>query len=195
MTAAEFFRRAKVFVLPAGCATEVQQIRSQEDLLAADGFKAAPANTPARQQQMAQLPPDHLLQRTKGDKFVYFYADPAVCNCLNIGDQAAYGRYRSEVLAQRVARENRCWPPRPMRTRLGFGVSGDPNGRRIFDEIRTGVQVRCRGRARRNSAFPRRPVPGEGGSSPPCDLRYNDVDGVRVRDVRRELGLWPREKL
>jgi hypothetical protein len=63
---------------------------------------------------------------------VYFYADPAVCNCLNIGDQAAYGRYRSEVLAQRVARENRCWPPRPMRTRLGFGVSGDPNGRRIL---------------------------------------------------------------
>jgi hypothetical protein len=59
MTAAEFFRRAKVFVLPAGCATEVQQIRSQEDLLAVDGFKAVPANTPARQQQMAQLPPDH----------------------------------------------------------------------------------------------------------------------------------------
>jgi hypothetical protein len=128
MTAAEFFRRAKVFVLPAGCTTEVQHIRSQEDLLAADGFKAVQANTPARQQQMAQLPPNHLLQRTKGDKFVYFYAGPAVCNCLNIGDQAACGRYRSEVLA----RENRCWPPRPMRTRLGFGVSGDPNGRRIL---------------------------------------------------------------
>jgi hypothetical protein len=196
MTAAEFFRRAKVFVLPAGCATEVQQIRSQEDLLAVDGFKAVPANTPARQQQVAQLPPDHLLQRTKGDKFMYFYADPAVCNCLNIGDQAAYGRYRSEVLAQPAGRErkqvlaaetyeNAPWV---------WGVWG-PEWQGDIDEIRTGVQVRCRGRGRRNSAFPRRPVPGEGGSSPPCDLRYNDVDGVRVRDVRRELGLWPREKL
>ena len=38
------------------------------------------------------------------------------------------------------------------------------------------------------------PISGEG-NPPPCDLRYNDVDSVRVRDVWCELGLWPREKL
>jgi hypothetical protein len=109
MTAAERLRRATVFFLPAafltGCETEQQQVRSQEDLLAAAGFQAVPAATPARRQQMAQLPAVHLLQRTQSDKFVYFYADPLVCNCLYIGDQAAYGRYRSEVLARQVADE------------------------------------------------------------------------------------------
>ena len=35
----------------------------------------------------------------------YVYADPLVCACLYVGDQAAYGRYRQEVFQRRLADE------------------------------------------------------------------------------------------
>ena len=90
-------------ILLSACAK--QRAENKENLLAAAGFTTQPANTPERQAMLHRLPADRLIQRTRGNQFVYIFADPLVCNCLYIGDQAAYGRYRQEVLQRQIADE------------------------------------------------------------------------------------------
>ena len=82
-----------------------QIVSDREDLLAAAGFRAQPANTPARQAMLRNLPPDRFVRRTRGDQFVYVFADPLVCACVYFGNEAAYGRYRQEVLNRQIANE------------------------------------------------------------------------------------------
>jgi hypothetical protein len=94
---------AAACVLLSACATPQQIVQDREDLLAAAGFTLRPANTPQRQDLLRTLPPNRFVQRVRGDRVVYLYADPLVCACLYIGDQAAYGRYRQEVFQRRVA--------------------------------------------------------------------------------------------
>ncbi|MBV8524516.1 MAG: hypothetical protein JOY71_20735 [Acetobacteraceae bacterium] len=64
-----------------------------------------PSNTPARQAALRALPANRFVQQARGDRVVYLYADPLVCDCLYIGDQAAYSRYRQEVLQRQIANE------------------------------------------------------------------------------------------
>jgi hypothetical protein len=89
----------------AACATPQQQAENRENLLAAAGFTVRPANTPARVVSLRSLPPNRLIQQTRGGTVSYVYADPLVCACLYVGDQAAYGRYRQEVFQRRLADE------------------------------------------------------------------------------------------
>ncbi|GAA4497796.1 hypothetical protein [Gluconacetobacter tumulicola] len=42
-----------------------------------------------------RLPPHHFVRRTHGNAVFYVYADPTVCDCLYVGDQAAYDNYQS----------------------------------------------------------------------------------------------------
>jgi hypothetical protein len=93
--------------LLAACTTPQQRVQYHEDLLAAAGFVARPANTPECQQEVQSLPPNRFVQKPQGNGFVYVYADPLVCNCLYIGDQAAYGRYQRDVLNRRIANEDK----------------------------------------------------------------------------------------
>ena len=46
-----------------------------------------------------------MVQQTTGDTVRYVYADPLVCACLYVGDQAAFGRYRQEVFQRQLANE------------------------------------------------------------------------------------------
>jgi hypothetical protein len=92
-------------ILLSACMSQQQRVENKEDLLAAAGFVARPANTPERQAMLHRLPPDRFVQRARGNQFVYLFADPLVCNCLYVGDQAAYGRYRQEVLRRQLANE------------------------------------------------------------------------------------------
>ncbi len=89
----------------AACATPQQRTENREDLLAAAGFTVQPANTPARVASLRRLPPNKVVQRTRGGTMRYLYADPLVCGCLYVGDQAAFGRYRQEVLQRQLANE------------------------------------------------------------------------------------------
>ena len=89
----------------AACATPQQRAENRENLLAAAGFTAVPANTPARVASLRALPPNKVVQRTSGNSVRYVYADPLVCACLYVGDQAAYGRYRQEVFQRQLANE------------------------------------------------------------------------------------------
>jgi hypothetical protein len=88
-----------------GCTSEAEHVADKEDLLAAAGFNVLPASTPTRQQEISGLPAHHFLSQIKGDNVVYLYADPLVCNCLYVGNQAAYDRYRQEVFQRQIADE------------------------------------------------------------------------------------------
>ncbi len=89
----------------AGCATTQDLVQGQENMLAAAGFVVRPANTAERQQAMATLPADKIVQRVRDDTVAYLYADPVVCHCLYVGGQGAYGRYQQERLQQHLADE------------------------------------------------------------------------------------------
>lgn len=102
-----------VLILPAiaaclaltACATTEQQISRREDLLAAAGFTVKPANTPEREHELHELPANKFVTREHGDEYEYVYADPVACNCLYIGNQKAYGRFKHEMFEQHIADE------------------------------------------------------------------------------------------
>jgi hypothetical protein len=98
-------RFAIMLVLPvalAGCANPVQ---TKEDMLAAAGFTLVPANTPERQASLSSLPPHKFVHQVRGNKVLFTYADPTICDCLYVGDQAAYDRYRANVFQKQIADE------------------------------------------------------------------------------------------
>lgn len=89
----------------AGCATEQQMVSQREDHLAAAGFVVKPADTPERQAMLNRLPPHHFVTRTHDKTVTYVYADPLVCDCMYVGSQQAYDRYRQYVEQKKLADE------------------------------------------------------------------------------------------
>jgi hypothetical protein len=87
------------------CATQQQLVTKQEDNLSAAGFIVRPANTPARQQMLARLPPNKIVQRVHEDRVHYVYADPTGCKCLYVGNQDAYNQFKREEQQQHLADE------------------------------------------------------------------------------------------
>ena len=87
------------------CQTQQQTIMEHEDRLAAAGFVIKPANTPERQAMLVRLPAHRFVIRQSGDTIHYVYADPLVCDCLYVGTQQAYDRYKANQLAQQLADE------------------------------------------------------------------------------------------
>jgi hypothetical protein len=94
---------AAVLVATAACTT--QAVQNKEDMLAAAGFTLVPANTPQRQASLATLPPHKFVRQVRGNNVLYTYADPTVCGCLYVGNQAAYGHYRENVFLRHLANE------------------------------------------------------------------------------------------
>ncbi len=82
----------------AGCQTFAQQIGDQENQLTAAGFKRFPADTPERLMSLRQLPANQFVATPEGSGTGYVYADPVVCGCLYVGDNAAYDAYQNSLL-------------------------------------------------------------------------------------------------
>jgi hypothetical protein len=89
-----------LFAALTGCAQQVQQ---KEDMLAAAGFKLVPANTPQRQASLAALPPHKFTHQVRNNVPVVIYADPTICNCLYVGNPAAYDSYLQSLKAKNIA--------------------------------------------------------------------------------------------
>ena len=85
-----------------GCQTVAQRVADKEDLLAAAGFTVQPANSPQRLASLHTLPANKFVPDSAGDKLKYIYADPIVCNCLYVGDQAAFDAYKKEVFTRNI---------------------------------------------------------------------------------------------
>lgn len=100
-------RTRRILVAFAACAamSACAQVQQKEDLLAAAGFTLVPANTPQRQASLSTLPPHKFVRQLRNNVVIYTYADPTICDCLYVGNQAAYDRYRQDVFAQNIANE------------------------------------------------------------------------------------------
>ena len=81
------------------------QVQNKEDMLAAAGFTLVPANTPERQASLKSLPPHKFVHQERNNAVIFTYADPTICNCLYVGNQAAYDRYKQKVFVQNIANE------------------------------------------------------------------------------------------
>ncbi|MBS0639825.1 MAG: hypothetical protein U1E70_04665 [Acetobacteraceae bacterium] len=85
----------------AACTPPTPQVVQQRgDMLTAAGFKVIPADTPDREASLSMLPPQKFTRQQRDGATVFTYADPLVCNCLYVGDQAAYDSYRAAMRAK-----------------------------------------------------------------------------------------------
>ena len=96
---------ALVAALPlAGCATlQRREAGNTEQLLAAAGFQAKPADTPAKVANLDAMPPRKLVSQVKDGKFAYGYADPDGCKCLYVGGPQEYSTYQRLAIEKRIA--------------------------------------------------------------------------------------------
>ena len=89
-----------------GCAAmRRHDARDTGNLLVAAGFKTKLADSPGRAQQLRAMPPLKIVSQSKDGQIVYRYADPYSCDCLYVGDQQAYAKYRSLALQEQRAAE------------------------------------------------------------------------------------------
>jgi hypothetical protein len=98
---------AIMIALPlAGCAAiQRSETRNTEQLLAAAGFQAKPAETAEKLANLKTMPPRKLVARPKNGKFVYTYADPDYCHCLYVGGPAEYSAYQRLAVEKEIAEE------------------------------------------------------------------------------------------
>lgn len=92
-------------LLLGACANSADMIGQREDMLAAAGFSLRPADTPDRVASLKGLPPHKFVSSARNGVVTYVYADPTICGCLYVGDQAAYDRYQKLVFDKKIADE------------------------------------------------------------------------------------------
>jgi hypothetical protein len=90
-----------ICAVTSGCS----QVQNKEDMLAAAGFTIVPANTPQREAALATMPPHRFVQKEHNNTLLFIYADPTICGCLYVGNQAAYDRFRANAFVQQVTSE------------------------------------------------------------------------------------------
>ena len=116
----------------AGCAeTPRQRAHRLEPMLSAAGFHMVPADTAQRQQELAT----HTLLKMRyyfaNGKPHYWFADPYVCNCVYVGNEASFQQYQQLRLEQQMVEREQAaaamnenaaeeeqfnwmmWPPSP----------------------------------------------------------------------------------
>jgi len=104
----QFYRNvvvlALIIALPlAGCAAiQRSEARATEQLLAAAGFQAKPADTPEKLANLKTMPPRNLVARSKDGNFVYTYADPDYCQCLYVGGPKEYAAYQRLAMEEEI---------------------------------------------------------------------------------------------
>ena len=90
----------------AGCAAiQRREAQDTEQLLAAAGFQAKPADTPEKLANLRTMPPRQLVARSKDGNFVYTYADPDYCQCLYVGGPQEYSAYQRLAVQKEIAQE------------------------------------------------------------------------------------------
>jgi hypothetical protein len=82
-------------------------VQNKEDMLAAAAFTFVPANTPQRQASLGKMSPHKFVHQVRDNRVLFIYADPTICDCLYVGNQAAYDSYRQNVFVQHIADEEK----------------------------------------------------------------------------------------
>jgi len=66
-----------------------------EKLLASAGFEKTLADTPEKMEKVQSLTQRMVVPHLEDDKVYYVYADAAVCECVYVGDELDYERFKS----------------------------------------------------------------------------------------------------
>jgi hypothetical protein len=93
------------FIICAAMSACASQVQNKENMLAAAGFTIVPANTPQRQASLKSMPPHKFVRQVRNNAVIFTYADPTICDCMYVGNQAAYDRYRQDVFVKNIASE------------------------------------------------------------------------------------------
>jgi hypothetical protein len=103
---------AKLLVLVAavdlaGCALMSEREQAKHaavvgNRLLASGFRALPADTPAKKAHLETMPKLLFSSVVRDGKRRYVLADPYRCHCVYVGDEAAYQRYTDLEIAQEI---------------------------------------------------------------------------------------------
>jgi hypothetical protein len=72
----------------------IKRAQKVESLLNISGFKSMPADNPAKQKVIQGLQPLTFTQLGHHGKIHWWFADPYLCNCVYVGDELAYLRYK-----------------------------------------------------------------------------------------------------
>jgi hypothetical protein len=89
-----------------GCATlHRSEAQNTEQVLAAAGFRAKPADTPAKLENLKTMPPRKLVSHVEDGHFVYSYADPDNCRCLYVGGETEYSAFQKLSIEKQIADE------------------------------------------------------------------------------------------
>jgi hypothetical protein len=89
-----------------GCAaTQRENARATERLLAAAGFQMQAADTPEKLAHFQGLMLRKIVRREQNGQASYFYADRNVCHCVYAGTEQQYQEYRKLARQQTVADE------------------------------------------------------------------------------------------
>src|SRR5882672_1613725 len=89
-----------------GCATlHRNEAQSTEQVLAAAGFRAKPADTQAKLENLNTMPARKLVSHVENGEFVYSYADPDSCHCLYVGGENEYSTFQRLSVEKQIADE------------------------------------------------------------------------------------------
>jgi hypothetical protein len=88
---------ASALTLLSACTTRAEKIEAHEDFLASSGFTPIPADTPQRQQLLAQLPEHRFATDQRNGKTLFVYPDSEVCHCLYVGKAEAFEKYKNSM--------------------------------------------------------------------------------------------------
>ena len=89
-----------------GCAAiRAHQTAETEQVLAAAGFQAEPADTPEKLAHLQTLTPRKVVRDARDGQPQYVYADPETCKCLYVGDEQRYQKYQELSLQKQIADE------------------------------------------------------------------------------------------
>lgn len=87
---------AGLLVAPLAAADATAELATEMKLTDA-GFVMRIAKTPRQMQRLETIPARRMVARTKSGVRHYFYADPAGCQCVLIGNERAMRNYRDMV--------------------------------------------------------------------------------------------------
>ena len=116
----------------AACAeTPRPRAHRLEPMLSAAGFHMVPADNPQRQHELLSHTPLKMRYYFANGKPHYWFSDPYVCNCVYIGNEAAFQKYQQLKLQRKMVEQEQAaaamnenaaeeeqfnymmWPPSP----------------------------------------------------------------------------------
>ena len=97
---------AAISILFSACAAiDKDDAMHTERTLAAAEFKMRFADTPEKLDNVRLMTQRKLVPHLKDGQTYYVYADATFCECIYVGDEAAYQRYQKLAIQQQIAEE------------------------------------------------------------------------------------------